>query len=139
MDMITLTDITLTNSAAVITALAIFAVVAVSAASLMVARSCRKSLRIMRSDYDKQIRMTASSVLGMGNRVLELESRLSMLKEDQKTLSDTQQDFAYSKAKKLIAQGLSVDAVAASAGLSHSEIELIKLIHGNERSTAEAV
>lgn len=91
--------------------------------------SQRREIEAMKKENQKQLRMISSSVVGMGNRILDSERRLASVRKDQKVLSDTQQDFSYSKAKKLIEQGVQLEAVAASSGLSLSEVQLIKLIH----------
>ncbi len=102
---------------------------------LLILRQNRRFAKL-KNDTDKQLRMANSSLVGMGNRVLDLEKRLALLRKDQQVLSDTQQDFSYSKAKKLVEQGIQIEAIAASTGLSFSEIELIKLIQTQSTGAA---
>lgn len=106
----------------------------IAAVSLLFAIRLNSKLKSLQISTDKQIQMTSSSVVGIGNRLLDIEHRLANLRKDQQTLSDTQQDFSYNKAKKLIQQGIALDAVVASTGLSLAEVELIKLIHSQNNS-----
>lgn len=108
----------------------------VSAVALLRAHQLNKRANERNHTFEKRMSMTSTSVIGMGNRVLELENRLAHLRQDQKALSDTQQDYAYSKAKQLLEQGLSAESIAASCGLSVSEVELLKLIHAQHSVAA---
>lgn len=113
--------------------------VSISIAAVALVWLTRREIKRLQSNTNKQLRMTSSSVVGMGNRLLELERRISGLRDDQRALSDTQQDLAYSKAKKLALQDLSTDAIVASTGLSHSEIDLIKLIQSQQSTLPDPV
>lgn len=100
--------------------------------------SQKRRFASLEENTEKQLKMATSSVVGMGNRLLDLESRLSNIRKDQLVLSDTQQDFSYTKAKKLIAQNVALDAVVASTGLSRSEVDLISLIHSQHNPVPDA-
>lgn len=93
----------------------------------------KRRFAALQESTEKQLNMATSSLVGMGNRLLDLESRLSNVRKDQLVLSDTQQDFSYTKAKKLIGQDVALDAVVASTGLSRSEVDLISLIHSQHK------
>ena len=67
---------------------------------LLILRQNRR-FAILKSDTDKQLRMANSSLVGMGNRVLDLEKRLALLRKDQQVLSDTQQDFFLQQSEKV--------------------------------------
>jgi len=99
----------------------------------------RRRFEAFKNDVEKQLRMANSSVVVMGNRLLDFESRLANICKDQQVLSDTQQDFSYTKARTLIEQNVALDAVVASTGLSRSEVDLIQLIHAQKRPMPEHV
>lgn len=78
---------------------------------------------------EKQLSIITSGSLGMGQRMVALENRLSELKKQQEQISHSDSDFSYTQAQKLLAQGVSLEAVAANSGLSHSEVSLMELLH----------
>jgi len=80
-------------------------------------------------ELNRQLVMMQAGVQGVGSRVLELESRLASLRQSQNDLSTSTQDLAYSKAKSLINEGMSDDAIAETSGLTLSEVGLMKLVH----------
>lgn len=89
----------------------------------------KKHLQIQKSESAKQWLMLQTGVQGIGSRVLELENRLANLRKSQDDLSHANQDLAYSKARNLIDEGMSDDAIAETSGLTVSEVSLMKLVH----------
>ena len=85
------------------------------------------------AELAKQSNMSNVGVIGVGQRVLSLEKRLSELGKLQQELSDSQNDAAYTRARALLLQGRSESAVAASTGISAAEVELIKMIHAQAK------
>ena len=113
---------------------------ACSCVCVLVCLSFKRNSSRANSEKQKQVQMAQTAVLGIGRRVLELESKLSALRQSQNDLSHSTQDYAFSKAKSLIAQGMSDDAIAESSGLTLSEINLMKLVHSdNDHYPASAV
>lgn len=77
-----------------------------------------------------------SSTLGMGQKILAIEKNIHALKIAQDERKVTEFDVSYSTAEKLISQGADDRAIAANVSLSASEINLMRLLHGNEGKTA---
>jgi len=77
----------------------------------------------------KELNSLNSCTLGVGRRILSLEKRLAHTEGSQEKLPEA--DFSYSKAISLFDQGMDVDVVAASCGLSQSEASLMALIQNN--------
>lgn len=86
---------------------------------------------------EKQLKMVSSASLGMGERLLSLEKRLSDLSHTQEQLKSADLEFSFTQATKLLDQGLSADAIAANSGLSVSEVSLMELIRNESSGEAE--
>ena len=82
----------------------------------------------------KKIDLITSASVGMGQRLIELESKIVSLRDVQDEFKDKDLDFSYGRAHKLISQGLSSDTVAANSGLSVSEVSLMELMHQEGKS-----
>ena len=83
----------------------------------------------MISALEKNMHLVTSASLGMGQRMLELESQLLALRDLHDEFKHKDLDLSYSQAHRLIEQGLSTEAVAANSGLSVSEVNLMELLH----------
>lgn len=94
----------------------------------------QRKLRQEFATLERRLSISGAGAVGMGERITELQSKISELKA-QPIASDEDQelDAAYRKAKALIEQGLSEQVVAASSGLSESEIQLMRLVHARDR------
>lgn len=108
--------------------------VLVSVTSLVVAVLIYRSAKVLveRSDHDmetlrKQIGVATQGAIGMGQRLLALESKLRALqvKQDEVIGGD---NFAYSQAMQMFQQGADVSTVASNCGFSNSEAELMALV-----------
>lgn len=88
----------------------------------------RKLFKTSQALAAKQILMTRDGVMGMGRRILALEQQLDNLRETQQHKEVEQHEHAYSKARSLLAMGISDDAIAENSGLTASEVNLMKLI-----------
>ena len=75
--------------------------------------------------------LSAGSV-GMGQKMLSLEKKLSQLCKAQDEMKVSDLNFSYTQAQQLIAQGVDSDAIAANSGLSASEINLMQLLYQRE-------
>ncbi len=78
---------------------------------------------------EDRLSILTSSSLGMGKKIIAMEERMQ---STQKTLGEmrrSDQDFSYSQAQKLIAEGLDEKAIAANSGLSDTEIHLMQMLH----------
>ncbi|WP_370981586.1 DUF2802 domain-containing protein [Agaribacterium sp. ZY112] len=89
----------------------------------MRAHSVRK-----RAIMNKQLQMSNSGVMGVGERVLHLEKQLTLLSKQQQELNDSHVELACGRARSMLNQGLSDETVAASSGLSVAEVSLMKMM-----------
>lgn len=78
---------------------------------------------------EKKINVVNRASLGMGQRMLDLESQIMTLRQRHNDFQEDDLNFSYHQAHTLIEQGLSCDAVAANSGLSLSEVNLMELLH----------
>lgn len=81
------------------------------------------------SALEKKIHIVTSTSLGMGQRMLELESKIMNLRDLHDEFKHNDLNFSYSQANNLIEQGLEAEAVAANSGLSLSEVNLMELLY----------
>lgn len=78
---------------------------------------------------EKQNSVLTSGSLGIGQRMLALEKKLRSLQDTQEDIRLNDVEFSYTQAQKLIAQGMDARTVAASSGLSASEVGLMQMLH----------
>lgn len=78
---------------------------------------------------DKQSQILASGSQGMGQRMVVLEKKLRSLQDTQADICHSDLEFSYTQAQKLIEQGMDAQTVAASSGLSASEVGLMQMLH----------
>ena len=83
---------------------------------------------------EKQLRVITSGSVGMGEHILKLESELKNIRQKRHHDVETEAQYSYSQAVKLIQQGVDASTVAANCGLSDCEIQLMELIHNNTRA-----
>lgn len=83
----------------------------------------------------KELSLLSSSTVGMGQRMVQLQAKLDELQSNQSEMNDSEAQFAYTQALRLLEQGADSTTVAANSGLSKSEIQLMQLVHG-QRDTA---
>ncbi|VUD56522.1 hypothetical protein TDB9533_02178 [Thalassocella blandensis] len=101
-----------------------------------VSRQQSKELKKIRASMN----VLSSGSLGMGQRMIALEQKLNSLQSSQEELKQSNMDFSYTQAQKLIEQGIDSQTIAANSGLSSSEIQLMQLLHqsGMSKSTRQA-
>lgn len=76
---------------------------------------------------DQKIGVATSGAIGMGNRIVALESKLQTLQDKQEALGGVD-EFAYSQALQMFEQGADVATVASNCGFSASEAQLMALV-----------
>jgi hypothetical protein len=114
-------------------ALLLFACAALMCWNISLSLSQRKMRRVF-SKLERRLSISGAGAVGMGERITDLQSKIADLKALPREDSDDQElDAAYRKAKALIEQGLSEQIIAASSGLSESEIQLMRLVHAKDR------
>ncbi len=98
------------------------------------ARSSVKTLRELHStDIQKlqtNVSVLTSGALGMGQKMLSLEAKYQRLREAQEEIKQSDLEFSYTQAEKLISQGVDDVGVAANSGLSSTEINLMRMLQG---------
>ena len=98
----------------------------------------RTQIRRHQQENDKQSQMSNVGVIGVGQRLVDLEKMVNRMGKAQAELNDNHVDLAYSRARMLLQQGLSDEAVVSSSGLSLAEVSLIKMIQQPNRQSAVA-
>ena len=78
------------------------------------------------SELKKDQSQTVQGTIGMGQRMLRLEKRVKLLLDQPMPEPIDEQSFAYSQANQMIQQGADVDTIAATCGISHSEVHLMQ-------------
>ena len=86
---------------------------------------------------ESTISVLSSGSLGMGQKMLSLEAKMSNLRDTQDEMKQSDIDFSYTQAQKLISQGVDNDAIAANSGLSATEINLMRLLHSKSAEYVE--
>jgi len=86
---------------------------------------------------ESSLSILTSGSLGMGQKMLVLEDKLTKLQSSQEELKHSDLDFSFTQAQKLIAEGLDSEAIAVNSGLSSSEINLMRLLHKRKTDDTE--
>lgn len=97
------------------------------------------ALRKLRSEHSIQIKrletnvsVLTSGALGMGQKMLSLEVKYQRLNQALDEIRQSDIEFSYTQAQKLISQGVDDNAVAANSGLSSTEINLMRLLQNQD-------
>ncbi len=100
----------------------------------LLARSSVKTLRNIHSaeiqKLQTNVSVLTSGALGMGQKMLSLEAKYQRLSEAQEEIKQSDLEFSYTQAEKLISQGVDDVGVAANSGLSSTEINLMRMLQG---------
>ena len=83
---------------------------------------------------ESQMQMLTAGSLGVGKKIIDLEARFKQLKSEQKDYQNSDLDYSFTQAQKLIEQGVDRSAIAANSGLSTSEIQLMELLYGKNKN-----
>ncbi|MFT7560750.1 MAG: hypothetical protein ACI93R_002673 [Flavobacteriales bacterium] len=101
-----------------------------------------RQLRLQRKELvqlKRGLSIASAGAVGMGQRVLELEAKLLRLKDGIHSQTDSDDGASYSRARSLIDQGLPDEVIAASCGISISEVSLMRMVHGAKNGTENSV
>ncbi|MFL0808958.1 MAG: DUF2802 domain-containing protein [Agarilytica sp.] len=100
-------------------------------------------LRMQRKHFQKQINkietnisILTSGALGMGQKMLTMETMFRRLKDVQEEIKQSDLEFSYTQAQQLMAQGVDDGAIAANSGLSSTEINLMRLLQEQQGQKA---
>ena len=108
-----------------------------------------RAVKKLQRQHDAQLKKLQTNIsvlttgaLGMGQKTLVLEATIKKLQKSQEEIKQSDLEFSYTQAQKLISQGVDDGAVAANSGLSSTEINLMRLLqnqtHGQHDFAAHA-
>ena len=93
-------------------------------------RSSEKRAQQLAAALRKEIQAMSGSTIGMGKRIVDIESKLNTSLEKQFELEQRDpDDVVYSQAARLVEMGANVDDLVHSCGLGRPEAELMTLMH----------
>jgi len=87
---------------------------------------------------EKRLRIITSGAVGMGEKLVQLEARLSEAVVSQMQAAETEAQFSYTQALKLIESGVDHSVVMSNSGLSESEVNLMELLHQTKADVAQS-
>ncbi len=103
-----------------------------------------KSIKKLNLEYkalskhqESQIRALTSGAMGLGKKLMVLEERLQNLHSVQEALQESDLEFSFNQAKRMVEQGADTQSIADTSGLSSSEIQLMTLIHNQNQQKRE--
>lgn len=89
-----------------------------------------KSAQLLAVALRKEIQLMSSTTIGMGKRIVEVETKLEQSLERQFELEQRDPDeVVYSQASRLVEMGANVDDLVQSCGIGRPEAELMALMH----------
>jgi hypothetical protein len=93
-------------------------------------RRSEKRAQLLAAALRKEIQAMSGSTIGMGKRIVDIESKLNTSLEKQIELEQRDpDDVVYSQAARLVEMGANVDDLVHSCGLGRPEAELMTLMH----------
>ena len=93
-------------------------------------RRSEKRAQQLAAALRKEIQLMSGSTIGMGKRIVDIESKLNTSLEKQIELEQRDpDDVVYSQAARLVEMGANVDDLVQSCGLGRPEAELMTLMH----------
>lgn len=97
-----------------------------------------KNVEAEKEKLEKRLRIITSGAVGMGEKIVQLESRLADAVNGQLQAAELEAQFSYTQALKLIENGVDHSVVMSNSGLSESEVNLMELLHQAKRSVSHA-
>lgn len=92
-----------------------------------------------RDKLEKRIRIITSGAVGMGEKLVKLESRLADAENGKLQAAESEAEFSYTQALKLIESGVDHSTIISNSGMSESEINLMELLHQSGRKANRSV
>lgn len=93
-------------------------------------RRSEKRAQLLATALRKEIKVMSGSTIGMGKRIVDIESKLNTSLEKQFELEQRDpDDVVYSQAARLVEMGANVDDLVHSCGIGRPEAELMTLMH----------
>lgn len=100
-------------------------------------RSQRKQFQTHIHKLETNISILTSGALGMGQKMLAVEAKVSQLQDVQEEFKQSDLEFSYTQAQMLMSQGVDDNAIAANSGLSSTEINLMRLLKDQQTESAQ--
>lgn len=92
-----------------------------------------RSIAMEKNKLETRLRIITSGAVGMGEKIIKLESRLADAVNGQLQAAEAEAQFSYTQALKLIESGVDHTVVMSNSGLSESEVNLMELLHQSHR------
>jgi len=93
-------------------------------------KRAQKASVLLADSLRKEIQLMSSTTIGMGKRIVDMESKLELSLEKQFELEQRDPDeVVYSQAARLVEMGANVDDLVQSCGIGRPEAELMALMH----------
>ena len=99
--------------------------------------SLKKQFKAEKKQLDSQLKILTTGSVGLGKKLIALESKFASLKSVQEEMKTSDMEFSFTQAQKMIEQGVDSRAIAESSGLSSSEIQLMQLLHKQSHRDTE--
>lgn len=128
------TEGSLANLPMIMSGLALF----VSALLFIRISAFHKNVESEKEKLEKRLRIITSGAVGMGEKIVQLESRLADAVNGQLQAAELEAQFSYTQALKLIENGVDHSVVMSNSGLSESEVNLMELLHQAKRGVSHA-
>lgn len=93
-------------------------------------KRAEKNAQLLANTLRKEIQLMSSTTIGMGKRIVDVETKLEQSLERQFELEQRDPDeVVYSQATRLVEMGANVDDLVQSCGIGRPEAELMALMH----------
>ena len=93
-------------------------------------RNAEKKATLVAAALRTEIQAMSSTTIGMGKRIVDVESKLELSLEKQFELEQRDPDeVVYSQSARLVEMGANVDDLVQSCGIGRPEAELMALMH----------
>jgi hypothetical protein len=93
-------------------------------------KNAEKRAVLLVAELRKEIQVMSGSTIGMGKRIIGIETKLDSSLEKQLELEQRDpDDVVYSQAARLVEMGANVDDLVHSCGIGRPEAELMTLMH----------
>ena len=97
----------------------------------------QKKVRTEFDKLDRQTQILTSGSLGMGEKLVQLEAQLASALNNQHIAGETEAQFSYTQALKLIESGVDHSLITSNCGLSDSEVSLMELLHNTRNQNRD--
>ncbi len=78
---------------------------------------------------EKRLRIITSGAVGMGEKLVQLEKQLAEAANGHWQVAESEAQYSYTQALKLIESGVDHSVILSNSGLSEAEVNLMELLH----------